>query len=126
MITVLNAIPYGKENAVSKQKIMELTGFCDKKIRKTVKELNKELVKHGEAILSSSRTRGYWRSTDIKEMKEYIRESKRRQQTLSQNDVPIQYLIYKTEGVKMVPVRAHFRNLEKKEEITSQIVFQED
>ena len=123
MKNILNVIPYGKENAISRQNITKLTGVCDRIIRHTVKELNKELVKHGEAILSSSKVRGYWRTTNIYEMKEYIREGKHRQQMLLKNDAPIQQLIYKTEGVRFVPVKAHFRKIEQKVEDENQLSF---
>ena len=111
MINVLNAIPYGKENAISKQELVSLLGISGREIRRTVKELNKEITKDGEAILSSSQVRGYWRSKDINEMKAYIREGKHRQQMISRNDAPIQNLIYQIEGVKVVPVKAHFRRI---------------
>ena len=113
-MTLLNAIPYGKENAVSKATLTELTGLCEREIRSRIKKLNAELTKHGEAILSSSQIKGYWRTTDISEMKEYIREGKHRQQMLLKNDAPIQNLIYRTEGVSVVPVKAHFRRIEPK------------
>ena len=114
MINVLNAIPYGKENAISKSELVALTGLSERQIRREIKELNAELTKEGTAILSSSQYRGYWKSEDIAEMKAYIRESKHRQQMLMKNDAPIQNLIYKAEGVKLVPVRAHLRKIELK------------
>ena len=114
MINVLNAIPYGKENAISKSELIALTGLSERQIRQQIKELNAQLTKEGTAILSSSQYKGYWKSKDIAEMKAYIRESKHRQQALMKNDAPIQNLIYKTEGVNLVPVKAHFRRIELK------------
>ena len=43
-MTLLNAIPYGKENAVSKATLAELTGLCEREIRLRIKELNSELT----------------------------------------------------------------------------------
>ena len=62
MINVLNAIPYGKENAISKSELVALTGLSERQIRQEIKELNTELTKKGTAILSSSQHRGYWKA----------------------------------------------------------------
>ena len=110
-MTLLNAIPYGRENARSRAEIVQLTGINDRKIRDEIKKLNAELTKHGEAILSSSSQRGYWRTANIDEMKRYLTESRHRREKLYKNDEPIQKLVYSFEGVKRIPVRAHFRKV---------------
>ena len=43
-MTLLNAIPYGKENARSRAEIVRLTGIPDRNMRDEVKKLNIELA----------------------------------------------------------------------------------
>ena len=122
-MTLLNAIPYGRKNAVSRSELADLTGLPDRAIRKGIKDLNAELAKHGEAILSSSSGKGYWQTNDIAEMKQYLAESRHRQQKILQNDAPIQKLVYELEGVIEVPVRAHYRRIRAKENLDGQVTF---
>ena len=122
-MTLLNAIPYGRENAVSRSELAGLTLIPDRQIRKEIKKLNAELAKHGEAILSSSSGKGYWRTNSVAEMKSYLRESRHRQQKQLQNDAPIQKLVYEMEGVVEVPVRAHYRRIRARENLEGQVTF---
>lgn len=122
-MTILNAIPYGRENAVSRAEVVRRTGLCDRTVRDEIKKLNSELVKHGEAILSSSGKNGYWRSSNLSEMKQYLRESDHRRNRQYLNDEPIRKLVYSLEGVKTVPVRAHFRRVNKAGPEESQVTF---
>ena len=115
-MNLLNVIPYGRENAVSRAEIVQRLGVSDRAIRDEIKALNRELARHGEAILSSSGKSGYWRSSNLLEMKEYLRESDHRRNQIFLNDEPIRKLVYSLEGVKRVPVRAHFRRVNKKED----------
>lgn len=123
-MTLLNAIPYGRENAVSRAELASLTGLRDRAIRKEIKELNAEITKHGEAILSSSSGKGYWRTANVAEMKQYLRESRHRQQKQLQNDAPIQKLVYDAEGVTVIHVKAHCRRLRSKENLEGQVTFE--
>lgn len=55
-MNLLDYIPFGKENAVTRQELVRLTGLDDRTIRNEIKRLNRE----GVPILSSSHTCGYW------------------------------------------------------------------
>lgn len=113
-MNLLNVIPYGKENAISRSEIVRITGINDRAIRLEIKALNAELTKHGEAILSSSSSKGYWRTANVQEMKHYLSESRHRRERIYRNDEPIQKLVYETEGIKQVFVRSHFRRVNPK------------
>ena len=56
-------------------------------------------------------------------MKQYLAESRHRQQKILQNDAPIQKLVYELEGVIEVPVRAHYRRIRAKENLDGQVTF---
>lgn len=46
-------------------------------------------MKDGFAIISSSRSRGYWITDDPEELKAYLRESERRANQIYENNYPI-------------------------------------
>lgn len=113
-MNLLNFIPYGKENAVSRAELQRLTGWPDRTIRAEIKRVNAEIEKLNEAILSSSGGRGYWRTSDLSEMKSYLRESDHRRSVQAKNDAPILKIVCRMEGTELVPVRAHMRRVKKK------------
>ena len=90
---ISDCIPYGKENAVSRAYLVKITGLPDRTIRNLVKEENKRLCKQGEAILSSSSNRGYWRTDSPAEMLAYIHEADHRCREIQKNMEPIKKLL---------------------------------
>ena len=109
-------IPYGRENAVSRKELAKLTGLPDRLLRDTIKQANKRLWPKGEAILSSSGSRGYWRSTSVDEMEQYKAESDRRRRS-----EPILRIIAKAKGQRFIAVGAYIRRLRKEPEEPQQI-----
>ena len=67
---LLNLIPYGRDNAVSRADLVRLTGWNDRKVRDEIKRL----LRNGERILSSSSAKGYWRSDDPDEIERFLRK----------------------------------------------------
>lgn len=55
--TILNVIPLGRENAISRGKIKELTGYSDRHIRRCIAEMVSD---RDVAIMSTSNQRGYY------------------------------------------------------------------
>ena len=113
-------IPYGRENAVSRKELAKLTGLPDRLLRDTIKQANKRLEAQGEAILSSSGSRGYWRSTSIEEMETYLLEADHRRRSQAINDDPIRRIVARAKGYESIPVRAHFRRIHKKSQLDGQ------
>ena len=55
--TILNCIPFGKNNSISRAKLRELTGYTDRHIRRCIAEM----VTDGDApIISTSTGSGYY------------------------------------------------------------------
>lgn len=75
---VNSIIPYGKDNSISREKLIELTGFADRKIRNIIEDLRK----NGEVICSSSNQKGYWHPTKRKEVVEFMTETYKRARNL--------------------------------------------
>jgi len=55
--TILNVIPLGRENAISRGKIKELTSYSDRHIRRCISEM---VMDKDAAILSASKHNGYY------------------------------------------------------------------
>lgn len=110
-MNIIDFIPYGKENAVSRYEIALKMGTSERDVRASIKRANADLERTREAILSSSGGRGYWRTSSIEEMERYLRESAHRRDTLAKNDFPILLTVCRAKGEKLVPVRAHYRRL---------------
>lgn len=70
---ILELIPYGKNKAIAKGTLVDLTGFNERKIRKIVSELRDYYV-----IVSSSGGKGFYRPTNRREVQEFIDENTRR------------------------------------------------
>ena len=106
---IIDIIPYGKENAVTRDYLHKMTGIPDRDIRNAIKQANRELEPLGEAILSSSGRRGYWRTNDIDEMQQYLAESSHRRESTARHDEPIRRIIARETGQKMIYVRGYYR-----------------
>ena len=107
-MNILDFIPTGKENAISKQKLMEVTGIKDERL---VRDAIKSQVENGVPILSSSGHKGYWYSEDIDEIEEFIRENDHRANALSKTTAKLKKHLYAMKNIKVTPVRQHYRRL---------------
>ena len=94
-------IPEGREHAVSRKELRELLGKDDRLIREWIKQANRRLGPEGKVILSSSSWRGYWISSDPKEIAIYLQEQARR-------------LLARLRGEKIVRVRSYIRRVKAK------------
>ena len=116
-MNILDFIPKGKENAISKENLCKLTGIKDERI---IRDAIKRQVESGVPILSSSGHKGYWYSEDLEEIKEFIRENDHRSNALNRTTAKLKKRVYEMENIKVVPVRHHFRRLNSGD-ITGQI-----
>lgn len=71
-------IPIGRENAVTRRQLCELTGLSDREVRRQISELRSvddgtELV-----IVSLSNGRGYYRSSNPDEIRHFVAELRKR------------------------------------------------
>ena len=69
-MNIMDYIPTGKENAVSREMLVVMTGLDDRAVRGAIQRL----VEKGEPIFSSSSHKGYWYSDDIDELERFINE----------------------------------------------------
>lgn len=92
---VLEKIPKGKEKAVSRKTLAELTGYSDRNIRDSIAQL-RDL---GYPICNFQDGRGYFLSDDMQDIKhQYEQERKRALQILKQLKI-MRRMIKKAEEV---------------------------
>ena len=89
-MNILDFIPKGKENAISKERLCNLTGLNERDVRSAIKRA----VECGEPVLSSSGHKGYWYSEDIDEIEEFIRESDHRSNAITKTTAKLKKHLY--------------------------------
>ena len=67
-------IPYGKENAVSRDELARRTGMGDRQLRREISRLRREDDETNIMIVSTSDGRGYYRTDNIDEIEHFVRE----------------------------------------------------
>lgn len=108
-MNIIDYIPKGKENAVTREALCIYTGLDDRTVRKMI-----ELARDGGApILSSSHSVGYWLSDDLAEIKKFLGETDRRCKSMSRRAQGLRRYVAEREGFYTVPVQAHFRTIKR-------------
>lgn len=69
---ILEHLPYGKDNAIPKAKLMEITGLSERSVRQNIAILRN---KSDVIICSNSRSKGYYYPLDENEAQEFINET---------------------------------------------------
>lgn len=112
-MNILDNIPFGKDNAISRERLVQLTGMTDRAIRKSIQELRED----GEIILSSSHGKGYWRSDEASEIGKYIAENRSRIRKLYKTNKKLTEYYYARTGQKYITVSEHTRRINANEQV---------
>lgn len=115
-MNLLDYIPTGRENAVTRTELMALTGYPDRTVRKEIERLRTE----GVPIISLSDHPGYWMAERVEEIERYLRECDARTRTQSRTNAKLRRLVADEKGEFVVPVRSHLRYL-KRHEVDGQL-----
>lgn len=70
-MNILHHIPEGKDNAVSRTRLVELTGLPDRIVRKLIEDARNK----GEIIINDQDGKGYYRSNDIEDIRRQYRQN---------------------------------------------------
>lgn len=108
---LLRYIPRGRENAVTRQQLANLTGKPDRAIRKEIERLRHA----GVAIVSLSDAKGYWLTDDLGEIEQFLRETNARERTSRRTTYLLRKMVAQARGYQLVPVRAHLRRIKTTE-----------
>ena len=79
-INILNYIHKGRENAVSRERLRQLTGLTDSKMRELIREARKNVP-----IINLSDGCGYYIPTKEEEVDKYIRQEEHRAKSIFAN-----------------------------------------
>lgn len=112
---VINCIKPGRNNAVTRQQLVNMTGRPDRENRREIERLRNQ----GEFIISASGTPGYWFATTDEEIDTFLREASQRAK--SQQYIAMQRRLSESKGERLVPVVAHWRHLKKPTEVEGQV-----
>ena len=104
---MLELIPYGKDNAITREQLVQSTGLSDRAVRREIERLRES----GEVILSSSQHKGYWQSDDEMEIDAYRNELKARERSLARTNRNIIRKLYERTGQEYTTVREHERKI---------------
>lgn len=55
--------------------------------------------------------KGYWISSDLEEIRDYVQEQENRSRTQAKNDEPARRLLAKLRGEKVIQVRSYVRRV---------------
>lgn len=87
--TILNVIPLGRENAISRGKIKELTGYSDRHIRRCISEM----VTAGEAaIIGTSSGSGYYLAETATDITDAVTDLNNKVKALADRIVALQIM----------------------------------
>ncbi|MBE7053437.1 MAG: hypothetical protein E7391_04090 [Ruminococcaceae bacterium] len=74
-MNVIDFIPFGKQNAITQNELMMVTGLSDRMLREEISRLRRDVP-----ILNMQDGKGYFRPTEdeIEDVKKYISQEERR------------------------------------------------
>lgn len=70
---VLDAIPFGKDNAIRRETLAVQCGLSDREMRKAIEE-----IRHTHIIMNDQDGRGYYRSYDLADIERNYRQERAR------------------------------------------------
>ena len=79
-MNILDYIPYGRENAISRAKLREKTGLNDSAMRQEIAKARRNTV-----ILNLQDGRGYYRTTNKAEIEKFIKQEEHRAKSIFYN-----------------------------------------
>lgn len=79
MEDIINYIPHGRENAVTRSQLVDMTGMHDRNVRKAISKARKEYV-----ILSLENGSGYYQPTaeDYPELEKFVKREESRAKSI--------------------------------------------
>lgn len=105
---VVNHIPHGSENRISKEALTALTGYNDRTIRQAVEDARRKGIK----IVTSSGKKGYYIADNDDDWLLFLEEHRRRALAeLSLYNEGIKHLDNRYVTAQIIPVKAHVRHL---------------
>ena len=77
---ILEYIPYGRENAIKRKNLRDLTGLSDRDMRRAI-----ELARKETPIINMQDGRGYYRPDNRDDLQRYVLQEQARAKNILQN-----------------------------------------
>lgn len=113
-MSILQYIPTGRENAVSRKALVGLTYRTARANRKEIERL----WVGGFPVISASDENDCWLAGSVDEFDRFLREADRR--SSAQRYPRLRQIVAEANGERIVPVRAHLRHL-KSQNVEGQV-----
>lgn len=118
---VINFIPIGKENAISRQALTVLTGLNDRSNRQAIEDARRSGIK----VISRSSSKGYYIADNDNDWLDFLNEHRRRALSeLSIYNEGIKLLPDYSINSRVIPVKAHMRHLRADTQAEGQIALE--
>lgn len=105
-MNIVDFIPYGEENAVSRGYLKAMTQLSDRGIRREIAEKRKA----GVPILAS-RSGGYFIAENIEQIEEFLKWIDSYSTSYYFDFLELRKIVIESKGQRLVKVREHFRKL---------------
>lgn len=79
-MNIVDYIPKGKENAISRERLRQKTGLEDRQMRRMIADARRDTC-----IINDQKGRGYYRPDNKAEAERYIRQEEHRAKTIFMN-----------------------------------------
>lgn len=93
-MNIVDFIPYGKENAVTRWQLADRLNLPDRKIRRLIQEARER----GELILNDSSGYGYYRSLDVGELRRQYKTNHNRAMSILRQQTHLRRKIAEAEN----------------------------
>lgn len=104
-MALIEYIRTGRQNAVTREELVRLTGKSDRINRREIERLRNA----GVPIMSSTECSGYWMAESVEEVERFLREAKAR--IRSQSYPKMARMVAEATGKRQVIVREHVRTI---------------
>ena len=117
-MTIIDYIPYGKDNAISRKQLCNLSGLPDRVMRKEIEKARQEY-----AILNAQDGSGYFRPTDEEKalVERWLRQERSRSKSIDTSTRGAEMFLAGDSGGKMIAVHGYTRRRHKDAEPVSQV-----
>lgn len=95
LATVLNCIPSGKENAITRRELVIKTGLTDRTVRNMISEL---ITIHKVPICSHSNGKGYYIAGTVEDIRHCLNETRNRKMSLVEREFAYREILNCLEG----------------------------
>lgn len=76
--TIADYIPIGRENAITRQRLCEVTGLPDRKVREEIEQARRR----GAIIVNAQDGAGYYQTEDLQEIERQFNQNERRAKSI--------------------------------------------